>query len=268
MACHEAAKRVKYNKDGSIDRSWVVYDVQDDAQAIAEAFAKSTASYQTRPRNPVPDVENLGFSIWLVTFTYERLDGDEGSGGGEQGSDISGLVEFDTAGGSTHITQAIQQNAYPTNIIQIDNAIGWNGDEVEGVDIIVPQLQISLMKRWALPVVTGNYVKNLARMTGKTNQLPYAIGSGEFDEGELLFMGATGTIANSLWEVRYNFTASQNRTNFSIGSITGINKRGHEYISVKYKKEESDGKHIIPKPEFVFVSKVYESADFGSVLGF
>jgi hypothetical protein len=271
MACHEAAKSVKYNKDGSIDRSWVVYDVQDDTQAIFEALAKSTATYISRPRNPVPDVQNLGYSIWLVTFSYEHLEGEDGGGGGGDTGDISGIVEFDTAGASQHLTQAIQQAVYPTSILDVKNAIGWNGDTVEGVDIVVPQLEITLLKKLPLNYVTGVYVKNLARLTGKTNLVPYTIGSEQFDAGELLFRGAQGTVANSQWDLRCSMSASENRTSFTVGTITVNSKGGHDYLSVKYKKEEETAggqTNIVPKPEFVFVSKVYEQADFRAVLGF
>ena len=46
--------------------------------------------------------------------------------------------------------------------------IGASGDSVEGTDIVVPKLTLSLARR--PPRLNGDYIKNLSRLTGKTKK--------------------------------------------------------------------------------------------------
>jgi hypothetical protein len=54
-------------------------------------------------------------------------------------------------------------------------------------------------------------------------------------------------------------------TNKTIGTITSVNKGGHDYLWVKYEPDVS-GNDFIRKPKYVYVDKVYHDGDF-SVLG-
>jgi hypothetical protein len=90
----------------------------------------------------------------------------------------------------------------------------------------------------------------------------------------LLFLGSTGSARERIdWEITYRFEASQNVSELTIPG-TGIqvsDKRGHDYMWVRFKKEEAveGGKpHLVQVPEFAYVSRVYREADFKSVLGF
>ncbi|MCK4601318.1 MAG: hypothetical protein KAU28_02550, partial [Phycisphaerae bacterium] len=63
------------------------------------------------------------------------------------------------------------------------------------------------------------------------------------------------------------FAASPNKTNLTVGEITGIDKKGWEYMWVRYADaEDAAAKAIVKKPVAVYVEKVYEEGNF-AVLG-
>jgi hypothetical protein len=95
-------------------------------------------------------------------------------------------------------------------------------------------------------------------LTGKTNNASFAT----FAEGELLFLGADFSAASGgEVSITYKFVASPNRTGLTVGPITGIAKKGHEYLWVLYRPNQS-GNFLVKVPVAVYVHKVYESGDF------
>jgi hypothetical protein len=68
------------------------------------------------------------------------------------------------------------------------------------------------------------------------------------------------------WEITFRFAASPNQTGLSVGSITGINKKGWEYLWVRYADAEDTGSGaIIKKPIAAYVERVYDDANFGAL---
>ena len=83
--------------------------------------------------------------------------------------------------------------------------------------------------------------------------------------GECLFLGAAGSQRGSGedWEINFRFAGSPNRTGITIGTITGIAKKGWEYLWVEYEAEEdSSANRIVKRPVAAHVEKVYEEGDF------
>ena len=61
--------------------------------------------------------------------------------------------------------------------------------------------------------------------------------------------------------------ASPNANNLSIGGINGINKKGWEYLWVRYVDDkDAAAMMMVKKPLAVYVEKVYQAGDF-SLLG-
>ena len=78
-------------------------------------------------------------------------------------------------------------------------------------------------------VVTRAYKLTLFALTGRVNNSAFK----GFAAGECLFLGAAGTKRGSGdWEIGYRFASSTNVTGLIVGDITGINKKGWEYLSV------------------------------------
>src|SRR5690606_39854356 len=86
-----------------------------------------------------------------------------------------------------------------------------------------------------------------------------------FAAGEVLFMGAAARQqGDGKWEVQYDFAAALNREGVTIGDITGINKKGWQYLWVEFQEQEDDGaSRVLPVPSVVNVEEVYREANFG-----
>jgi hypothetical protein len=173
---------------------------------------------------------------------------------------------FDTGGGTQHITQSIATlNKYISSGTPPDfkGAIGVTADNVEGVDITVPVYNFSETHYIDPDDVDDAYKGAIFNLTGKVNNAPFR----GLAAGECLFLGASGSRrgrgADDPWEITYRFAGSPNRTGLSIGGISGINKKGWEYLWVRYQDTVDDlSNHLVKQPLAVYVEKVYEEGDF------
>lgn len=69
------------------------------------------------------------------------------------------------------------------------------------------------------------------------------------------------------WEITYRFAGSPNRTGLTVGPIVGINKKGWEYMWVRYAdSEDTVAKAIVKKPAAAYIERVYDEGNF-SLLG-
>jgi hypothetical protein len=143
-----------------------------------------------------------------------------------------------------------------------------NGNaEVQGVDITVPIYNFSETHYLTTEQVTPEYKGTLFQLTGKVNNAAFR----GLQAGECLFLGASGTLhgtetdtgATGDWEITFRFAASPNKTGITIGNITGIAKKGWEYLWVRYADvEDLDAIAMIKRPVAAYVEKVYDDADF------
>ncbi len=120
--------------------------------------------------------------------------------------------------------------------------------------------------------MTPQYIAALFALTGKVNDAPWTVDVDgvrlTFAAGEALFLGASGSKRKSEqdWEIGFRFAASPNAANLTIGTITGISKKGWEYLWVRYADAEDDcAKAIVKKPVAVYVEKVYQEGNFGGL---
>jgi len=171
---------------------------------------------------------------------------------------------FDTGGGTQHITQSLQTiNKYaPPGKTAPDfkGAVGVTHDNVEGVDITVPVYNFSETHY----IDDGNVNKSAYfTLTGKTNNAAFK----GLAAGEVLFLGASGSKRGSDdWEITFRFAASPNKIGMTVGDIVNINKKGWEYMWVRYADaEDAAAKAIVKKPVAVYVEKVYEEGDFSTL---
>lgn len=240
---------------------WVVRDAADEADAKTTLLATVPAALAGLTLLSLTLDERVNADTWTATVEYgipERSQQDA----------PDPIFAFDTGGGNQHITQSIQtvQRYGPKASTQLGGAIGFDGENVAGVDITVPVYQFSETHYLAPSAVTQSYKLALFSLTGTVNNAPFR----GFAAGEVLFLGASGTRrglnADDKWEIAYKFAASPNRSGLSVGSITGISKRGWDYLWVQY-GEDVDGtaKVLIKKPVAVYVEQVYPFANFGGL---
>jgi hypothetical protein len=236
---------------------YVVRGTDDEQAALAAVESTSPSAYGGLVRQgwevePVGD----GSEFWEGTVRYGRTSGAPRQVG-------ESVFTFDTGGGSMHVTQAKEHVASyaPAGETAPDfgGAIGVTHDAVEGCDVVVPVYNWSETHYFAADHVTQGYKLTLFALTGKTSAGAFR----GFATGEVLFLGASGsTRGDDTWEISFRFAASPNVTGLVIGSITGINKKGWEYMWVRYTDaEDDDAKCIVKRPASVHVERVYDAAD-------
>jgi hypothetical protein len=144
----------------------------------------------------------------------------------------------------------------------LGGAIGFDGEHVQGVDITIPVFNFTETHFLPNSVVNSSYKANIFNMTGKVN----SGGFRGFAAGEVLFLGASGSRRGEEdWEITFRFAASPNAVGLEIGDISGIDKKGWEYLWVRYQDAE-DQNVLVKQPVAVYVEQVYEDGDF-SLLG-
>jgi len=226
---------------------------------MAELQAAAPAGYGVLVRKSC-SVEPVGPELWEGTVRYGSPENQEPDRSEPQWS-------FDTGGGSQHITQSIATtNRYaPAGKTAPDfkGAIGATADAVEGVDITVPVYNFSETHYLDHAAVTPAYKAALFALTGKTNASAFR----GFEAGEVLFLGASGSRrGQGEWEIAFRFAASPNVTGRTGGDISGIDKRGWEYLWVRYEDaEDAAAKALVKKPLAVYVEQVYEEGDFAGL---
>jgi hypothetical protein len=214
-------------------------------------------------------VSFLGDNAWQVQISYAK-------DGAEDGTEpLKRARSFDTTGGTQHITQACSvgsggtldfEKRFPSSATNMSGAIGVDSNGVNGVDIVVPQLQWQESYDVPNSYVTSNWIRGVAGVTGTTNNASFR----GFESGEVLFVGCSGSQewdddkGRGPWSLSFRFVASRNVTGQTIGSISGISKRGHEYLWVLYEEAVSSNT-LLKQPKAVYVSKVYKDSDFSAL---
>lgn len=223
-------------------------------------------------RQPV-EVEEIADDFWLGTASYSTTRG--GSGSGEE-EDIPEDIppdtySFDTTGGTQHITQSNHTRRWPSATApDFKGAIGVTDNSVQGVDIYVPGYNFSKTVYKNNAILTPQYLVALSKLTARINQAPFL----GFDIGEVLFLGASGSVeqingvnVDGITPIAMKFSANPNLENYTVGDITVANKKGWDYQWVRYKYNEDDvAKKLIQVPDAVYVEAVYFWGNF-SILG-
>jgi len=212
-------------------------------------------------------IDHKGGGVWDVSVRYGQDDteSDEADPGGapaQPGDQLGPSYTFETSGGTQHITQSLEtisKHGKPgVNPPDFKGAIGVSADAVEGTDITVPVFRFSETYSIPVPLITHAYKLQVFDLTGKVNNAAFK----GFAIGEVLFLGASGSRRGlEKWEITYQFAASKNAVNLKVGDIQNINKKGWEYLWVRYGDVE-DQKVLIKQPEAAYVERVYEPGNF------
>jgi len=174
--------------------------------------------------------------------------------------------DFDTTGGTIHITQAKEEVArYGSGTVpNQQGSIAVDGDEVKGTDIIVPAMKINVQFKHALATVTLAKAKFLSDMTGMVNSDTFLT----FAPGEVLFLGARGADGSETEAtVSYQFAMAKNLTGQTIGSIAGVAKKAWEVAWIRYEDTVTSSKPT-RTAKYVYVDRVYDTVAMAAALGF
>ena len=260
----EESESRKFTDGRNGKRSFIIRGTADQDAATTELKSIADSSFFGLSRNkvtvePIMTDENASGGVWRGTAEYLAVVRPLPEASGDS------FFNFDTGGGTQHITQSngtvasfVSTGAAPTGNGAI-NAVP--GGSVEGVDIVVPIYNFSETHIFALETVTTAYKGILYDLTGKINDAAFK----GTNAGECLFMGASGqSKGEDQYEIAFNFAALPNKTNFAVGDITGVNKRGWEYLWVVY-GDAVDEDTLIKTPKSVHVERVYDEGDFSTL---
>lgn len=254
-----ASRSIKFDfENTTAELLFHITDTDDESVALGLLAAAAPVTWTVDGfilSKLVFDVKPDGYKVWRGTVAYsKRLAVSESS------------YQFETGGGSTHITHSLQtmqvQPAAGWSAPNFYNAIGWDGKQINGCDIVSPVYNFSETHVLAAASVTAAYKLALFRATGKFNNATFK----GFAAGEALFLGASGTKRADAdeWEINYRFAASENVTGLAVGGITGINKRGWDYLWLSF-ADDTSANILIKRPVVAIVEQVYYSHDFSNI---
>lgn len=227
--------------------------------AIAATPAVVAHPYGTLYRHDIK-CSAQGYAYWQIEVPY----GPRQKGPGQYS------ISFDTTGGTVHITNSRETvNRYTAAgaakaAPDMGGAIGVRGDQIDGTDIVIPALKLSVEYTHPQGLITLAQIKNLARWTGKTNSTPFLT----FLPGEVLFLGCSGSEGTDVeTRVAYQFAMSENTSGQSIGDVLNVAKEGWQHAWISYEDAAVNGAPA-KRPRWVYIEKVYDAIDLAVALGF
>jgi hypothetical protein len=247
---------------------YTITDAADEVAAETAMYATAPATYRGLVLTSIrcePQGRGAGGEIWSGVASYSiREDNTE--------------FTFDTGGGSTKITQSLSTVASYAPAGQtapnFRGAIGVSDDKVEGVEIPAQQFQFTELHILTNASVTTAYKIALAGMTPAVNNATFR----GFAAGAVLFLGASGSQRGAEdWSITFRFAVAPNLTGIEIGEadsgyyynnplISGIDKKGWEYLWVRYGDfEDSGAKALVKRPIAAYVEQVFYYANFANL---
>jgi hypothetical protein len=250
----------------ALEIPYLVFEVESEEAALSAVRGVAAEKVENLGLKSIELAERINQTTFKVTAVYEPLVFDTGDG--TSGNSNEPSFNFDTGGGTKHITQSLQTiGKFPASAPDFAGAIEVDNEgNVNGVDVAMPVMNFSETHYFSPDRVSTSYKKRIADLTGKVN-------SGSFKgyaTGEVLFLGASGSRrgkrSTDYWEITFKFAVSPNVTNLKAGTITVASKKGWDYLWVRYADDvSSDRKALIKKPVAAYVEKVYEQAEFGGL---
>lgn len=260
------------SRDGSDGESYqrelVYFTFGDSDEGVSAALVLSTAptTYDGLPQKTIRRAQQTE-TVYKFTVEY-RLDQNQVQPSDPTTDSFNTTLSFNMVGGTKHITTAFATTSYVASgsPVDIKNTIGTDlkTGQVRGVDVFAPVLDYSLTTQFANAIVTTAYIDKVFELTGKTNDAAFkgrAI-------GEVLFKGARGQKrGNDRWELSFEFAFSKNETGIAIADITGVAKKGWQYLEVNYKDHATlkINNRPIQVPAQVNVHDVYKAGSFADL---
>jgi len=247
----EPSARLHYVVTG-IDDKQAGLTAQMQVLALVRAFAPVQLANLWREQ---AECKPQGGEVWYCEVPYGpyREDGED-----EPVSEWSFNVGT-TMVHTTHSIETINQYADgdAEDFAQAINVVGEGDDiRIEGVD--VPTADLTWQETLYMPATwfTTAYLNILYNAVGKTNKNTFRI----FEAQTVLLQGVSGRPAGKQVSLTFQFAASPSETGLSIGGITGIAKKGWEYLWVRSVTEGN-----LPVVKQVNVEKVIETYDFANL---
>ena len=207
----------------------------------------------------------------LLTVTYRTTDPD-GGGGNEDDNPYEQTWDLDMTAGTvkiTHVRKTTDQRDYPTADDQ-GTVIGWNGQEIEGVDIYAFQGTYNIYNWRYQSAITSTYLNTLYSLHTKTNNAAWMM----FARGEVLYLGPRVPrvgVGSEKVEITHQFVIAPNQSDVEIaladGTTETFDMKGHNYLWFKEqsKIDTEDSNKYKNLVKSAHVAKVYEEGNFANL---
>lgn len=252
-----------------IEIPYFVFGAADEDAALSAA--RSTAagkSVRGMLLDSVEVVERINADTWKVKAIFAEEEDGTDDDIEDDGEEETVSFAFDTGGGTMHRNQSLKTvSKAPNDAPDFNGAIEVDNEgNVNGVDVTMPVLNFTETHTMSGTRVTTSYKKNIAALTGTVNRSSFR----GFAAGEVLFLGASGSKrskkASAPWEITFRFAVSPNQSSVSVGKLKVSNKKGWNYLWVRYADKVADNKkNVIKEPVAAYVEQVYPEGDFGNL---
>lgn len=249
---------------------YIVIGFDDEIQMLAWAQSQIPARIQPDPElniyielDTIAIDERIAQNVWRVIANYPHVDYNL------QDGDENEIPEFsmDISGGTKHITHSKETvasySADESPAPDYQRAINVSQEnKVDGVDIVNCSFSFTEKHYYTDRKMSNDFKRTIASLVGKVNSVSFR----QWEPGELLFMGATGSrrgkTAKDKWEVTFRFAVSMNATDISISeTITIPEKKGWDYLWVKY-ADDVDKNTLVKTIQAAYVERVYDYESF------
>ena len=250
-----------------IEIPYLVFEAADEDAALAAARTKAASrTVSGMVLDEVEVTERVNKDTWKVKAIYKDEDSDDPDEPDEDEETTS--FAFDTGGGTMHRNQSLKTvSKVPNDAPDFNGAIEVDNEgNVNGVDVTMPVLNFTETHTMNGSRVTTSYKKSVAALTGTVNRSGFR----GFSAGEVLFLGASGTKrskkTNAPWEITFRFAVSPNQSGLQVGKLKVSQKKGWDYLWVRYADKVADNKkNVIKEPVAAYVEQVYPDGDFGNL---
>ena len=249
-----------------IEIPYIVFEAADEDAALSAARSKALGhAVADMELDEVEVTERVNKDTWKVKAIWKSDSEDEDDDDDEE---ESSSFAFDTGGGTMHRNQSLKTvSKVPNDAPDFNGAIEVDNEgNVNGVDVTMPVLNFTETHVMNGGRVTTSYKKNVAALTGTVNRSGFR----GFSAGEVLFLGASGTKrskkVNAPWEITFRFAVSPNQSGLQVGKLKVSQKKGWDYLWVRYADKVADNKkNVIKEPVAAYVEQVYPEGDFGNL---
>jgi hypothetical protein len=252
--------RATTSKEPSFVGRYYAAGTNNSATVKAYALANTPATVLTLEgtlwRNDIqvtPDAD--GGMVWEVDVFYGRVNRQVGS--------YSRRWEG-TMGTERRFNSLATVASYPGSAPSYGKLIGVDEDRIEGADFPVPSSMFVIEFKHPTGFFNDVQAANAEAIQGHVNSTIF-FGRAA---GEIMFWsfrGQEGTDAETT--IEYTFVRKPNLTGLTVGTITGIDKRGHDHIWFRYTDAISEGR-TVRIPQFAYVEQIAPYSDLAAVLGF
>lgn len=256
----------------SLDYPITVSDVASYSAAEAAALAYFPATYAGRifkglKGDDVEPANRDGLYKFVGRYSFDPAEDEDD----EEEVSISELgVDVDIRPVAKHVTHSldtVQSKFWTGSGTPPDFKGGINVDpdgKVQGVDLGAmgdAAITFSIQQEFLTSALTNAFFTTLEGKVGRVN-------SGTFRgraAGEVYFAGVRGSIryAEIKNTLTYDFAISKNATSLTVGEISGLNKKGWEYLWVYSDRLAEAGGRVVPIA--AYVEKVFETTSFAGM---